>query len=160
MGRDGQVATAEMELWDRVFRVDPFGYVLAAKYAIPHLLGRGVIVNMTSGTAIQAELSQTGYATSKAAIIGFTGNVATQYGKQGIRCVALAPGLVATPSLKANMPAAVQGLFLRHHLTTKLAEPEDIAEVVAFVASDRASFITGMTIAVDGGFSAHTPSYV
>lgn len=161
MGRDGQVAEAEAALWEQVFKVNLMGYVLGAKHALPAMLegGRGVIVNTTSGTGVQAELSRTAYATSKAAIIGFTRNVATQYGKRGIRCVALALGLVATPSLKANMPAEVQEVFLRHHLTTRLAAPEDIAEAVAFVASDRAAFITGCTIPVDGGFSAHTPSY-
>jgi NAD(P)-dependent dehydrogenase (short-subunit alcohol dehydrogenase family) len=66
---------------------------------------------------------------------------------------------VATEGLRANMPAPAREMMLQHHLTTRLAEPDDIGEVVSFLASDRATFITGCTIPADGGFSAHTASY-
>jgi NAD(P)-dependent dehydrogenase (short-subunit alcohol dehydrogenase family) len=161
MARDTAITDIDPELWDRVMRVNLRGYVLGAKHAIPAMLDRGggVILHTTSGTGLQGELARPAYGTSKAAIIGFTRNVATQYGKLGIRCVALALGLVATEGLRANMPPPAQEMMLRHHLTTRLAEPEDIGEVVSFLASDRAAFITGCTIPVDGGFSAHTASY-
>jgi NAD(P)-dependent dehydrogenase (short-subunit alcohol dehydrogenase family) len=162
MARDGSVTDIDADLFARVLRVNLFGYVLGAKHAIPHMLerGGGVIVNTASGTGVQAELARPMYGTSKAAVIGFTRNVATQFGKQGIRCVAIAPGLIETSSLRANMPDEVQARFRRHFLTPYLGSPEDIASAVAFLASDEARFITGITLSVDGGFSVHTPSYV
>jgi NAD(P)-dependent dehydrogenase (short-subunit alcohol dehydrogenase family) len=161
MSRDIMITDIDADVWDRVFRVNLRGYALGAKHAIPAMLARGggVVINTTSGTGLQGELLRPAYGTSKAAIIGFTRNIAAEYGKQGIRGVAIALGLVRTPSLMANMPPPAQEMMLTHHLTRRLADPEDVAEVVSFLASDRASFITGCTIPVDGGFSAHTASY-
>lgn len=161
LARDGEIAEADAELWRRTLDVNVIGYVLCAKRALPAMVerGSGVIVNTTSGTAFQSERTRPAYGTSKAAIVGLTRNIATQYGSRGIRCVALALGLVGTPALKANIPPAVTARFLRHQLVPRLAEPEDVGEVVAFVASDRAAMITGTTLAVDGGFSTHTPNY-
>jgi NAD(P)-dependent dehydrogenase (short-subunit alcohol dehydrogenase family) len=162
MARDGAVTDIDVALFERVLRVNLLGYVLGAKHAIPHMLkrGGGVIVNTASGTGVQAELARPMYGTSKAAIIGFTRNVATQFGKQGIRCVAIAPGLIETSSLRANMPDEMLARFRQHFLTPYLGSPEDIASAVAYLASDEARFITGITLSVDGGFSVHTPSYV
>jgi NAD(P)-dependent dehydrogenase (short-subunit alcohol dehydrogenase family) len=161
IANDLLVADINVEAWDRTMRVNLRGYMLGAKHAIPRMLerGGGVIVNTASGTGLQAELARPTYGTSKAAIIGLTRNIATQYGKQGIRCVAIAPGLVATGALRANMPPEVLERFLRHFLTPYIAESEDIANAVAFLASHEARFITGITLPVDGGFSIHTPSY-
>lgn len=161
MGRDAAITDIDAEIWDRVLRVNLRGYVLGAKHAIGAMLtrGGGVVINTASGTGLQAEASRPAYGTSKAAIIGFTRNIAAQYGKQGVRSVAIAPGLVRTPALEAGLPPQVQEMMLTHHLTTRLASPEDIAEVVSFLASDRAAFITGCTIPVDGGFTSHTASY-
>lgn len=161
IGNDLLVQNIDAEMWERTLRINLLGYVLGAKHAIPNMLerGGGVIINTASGTGLQAELARPTYGTSKAAIIGFTRNVATQYGKQKIRCCAVAPGLVATPALRANMPPEILEKFLRHFLTPYIAEAEDIANAVAFLASDDARFITGITLPVDGGFSVHTPSY-
>lgn len=162
MSRDGAITDIDADIWDRVMRVNLRGYALGAKHAIPRMLerGGGVIINTASGTGLQSELVRPAYGTSKAAIIGFTRNVATQYGKQGIRCVAIALGLVATSALKANMPLELLERFTRHFLTPYIAEPEDIANAVTFLASPDARFITGITLPIDGGFSVHTPSYV
>jgi hypothetical protein len=108
---------------------------------------------------MQAELVRSAYGTSKAAVIGFTRNVATQYGKQGVRCVAVVPGLIMTPTVVANMPPPMIAMMRRHHLTPEIPAPEDIANAVVFLASDRAAFITGIAVPVDGGFSVHSPSY-
>jgi NAD(P)-dependent dehydrogenase (short-subunit alcohol dehydrogenase family) len=161
MGSDGFIADADLSLWHKVLGVNLLGYVGMAKHSIPLMLerGGGVIINTSSGTGVQAELMRPAYGTSKAAIIGLTRNLAAQYGKQGIRCVSLVLGLVATPALRANMPEQVLEGFLRHQLTTRLTEPRDVAEVVAFLASDAAVAITGTSITIDAGFSAHTPSY-
>lgn len=161
IGRDGAITDADADLWDRVLHVNLVGYVLGAKHAIPVMIerGGGVIVNTTSGTGVQAELSRPAYGTSKAAIIGLTRNIATQYGRQGIRCVALALGLVGTPGLREALPEPALAMFMRHFPIARLIEPEEVAEAVAFVASERAAMITGATIPIDGGFSVHTPTF-
>jgi NAD(P)-dependent dehydrogenase (short-subunit alcohol dehydrogenase family) len=84
--------------------------------------------------------------------------VATQHGKQGIRCNAIAPGLVITPSTKDTYAnSGVGDVMLRHHLTPRLGRPEDIAAAVVFLASEDAAFITGQVLCVDGGLLAHQP---
>lgn len=106
MARDNSITEIEPDLWDRVFRVNVHSYALGVKHTVPAMLEGGgeVIVNTTSGTGLQGELCRPTYGTSKAAIIGLAHNMATQCGKQGIRCVTLALGLVATEALHANMP--------------------------------------------------------
>ncbi len=161
MLRDGMIHELDVELWDQTMAVNVRGYMLCVKHVVPSMLirGGGVIVNMASGAGMQGELVRAAYGTSKAAVIGFTRNVATQYGKLGVRCVAVVPGLVMTPTVAANMPPAMIEMMRRHHLTPELPGPEDVANVIAFVASDRAAFITGVAVPVDGGFSVHGPSY-
>jgi NAD(P)-dependent dehydrogenase (short-subunit alcohol dehydrogenase family) len=88
-----------------------------------------------------------------------TRNVAVQFGKQGIRCVAIAPGIVLTPAARRNLSAEHVLMFERHALTPHAQEPEEIANVVAFLASDDASSITGAVIPVDGGLSCHGSAY-
>jgi len=161
MMRDGMIHDLDVELWDQTMAVNARGYMLCTKHVLPHMLARGggVIVNTASGAGLQAEVVRSAYGTSKAAVIGFTRNVATQYGKLGVRCVAVVPGLIMTPTVAANMPKPMIEMMKRHHLTREIAGPQDIANLVAFLASDRAAFITGIAIPVDGGFSIHSPSY-
>jgi NAD(P)-dependent dehydrogenase (short-subunit alcohol dehydrogenase family) len=161
IGRDGDITEMDLDVWERTMAVNVRGVMLGCKYAIPAMLehGGGVIINTASATGLQAELSRPGYGTSKAAIIGLTRNVATQYGKQGIRCVAIAPGIVLTPAARRNLSAEHVIMFERHALTPHAQEPEEIARVVVFLASDDASSITGAVIPVDGGLSCHGSAY-
>ena len=161
MMRDGMIHELDVDLWDQTMAVNVRGYMLCTKHALPSMLARGggVIVNTASGADMQAESTRPAYGTSKAAVIGFTRNVATQYGKVGIRCVAVVPGLVLTPTVAANMPPPMIEMMRRHHLTAQIPGPEDVANVMVFLASDRAAFVTGSAISVDGGFSIHGPSY-
>jgi NAD(P)-dependent dehydrogenase (short-subunit alcohol dehydrogenase family) len=161
MMRDGFIHGLDVELWDKTMAVNVRGYMLCTKHVLPLMLARGggVVVNTASGAGLQGELVRSAYGTSKAAIIGFTRSVATQYGKQGIRCVTVMPGLTMTPTVAASMPPPMLEMMKRHTLTPELAKPESIADAVVFLASDRAAFITGATIPVDGGFGIHTPSY-
>ena len=159
--RDGMVGDLDVALWDQTMAVNVRGYMLCAKHVIPLMLARGggVIINTSSGAGMQGEMVRSAYGTSKAAVIGFTRSVATQYGKQGIRCVTVMPGLTMTRSVAASMPPPIIDMMKRHTLTRELASPENVADAVAFLASDRAALITGAVIPVDGGFLAHGPSY-
>jgi NAD(P)-dependent dehydrogenase (short-subunit alcohol dehydrogenase family) len=160
MMRDGAVDELDLEVWQRTMAVNLDGYFLCTKHALRRMLerGAGVIVNTASVGGLVADSSRAGYGASKAGIIGFTRNVATQYGKQGIRCVAIAPGLIVTPAA-ASVPPQYIDMMLRHQLTPRLGQPEDVANMVVFLASDRAGFITGVTIPVDGGLTVHAPQW-
>ena len=99
------------------------------------------------------------YGTSKAAILGLTRNIAAQHGKQGIRCVSISPGVIITPVTEASLSSDEIARSLAHHLTTRMGRPEDVANAVAFMASDAAGFITGVDLQVAGGLFSHVPNY-
>ena len=85
--------------------------------------------------------------------------VATQYGKQRVRCNAVAPGLVQTPAMVANASAEEIELYTNNHVTPYIGVPDDIADAVTFLLSDEARFITGQRLDVDGGLTMHSPLY-
>ncbi len=160
MGRDLAVAELDAAVFDRALAVNLRGPLLGCKHAIPQLLARGggAIVNTSSVSGLVGDLSRTAYGISKAGLDALTRYVATQYGKRGIRCNAIAPGVIETPALRANVPAEQIAIYERSHLTPRLGWPEDIAAAVVFLASDDAAFLTGQVIAVDGGLLAHHPT--
>jgi NAD(P)-dependent dehydrogenase (short-subunit alcohol dehydrogenase family) len=158
--RDGGVEHTDTEVWDALMRINLRGTMLACKAAIPHLRARGggSIINMSSGSGLTGALAPTAYGVSKAGIITLTQYVATQHGKEGIRCNAIAPGLIVTPATTSSYSTGpFAEMMLRHHLTPRLGTPADISSTVAFLASDEAAFITGQVICVDGGLLAHAP---
>jgi NAD(P)-dependent dehydrogenase (short-subunit alcohol dehydrogenase family) len=159
--RDLDVVGMDVEVWDATLRVNLRGAMLGCKHALPHMLqqGGGAIVNTSSMAGQFGDLNRVAYGVSKAGIDSLTRYVATQYGKQGIRCNAIAPGVVDTPALAANVPPEQVEMFLRSAVTPTLGKPDDIAGVVVFLASDAARFITGQVVNVDGGMAIHTPLY-
>ena len=161
MARDLELVDMETEVWDRAQRINLRGPMLGCKHAIPRMLeqGGGVIVNTSSASGLVGDLVRPAYGASKAGLDCLTRYVATQYGKRGIRCNAIAPGVIATPALAANVPAEQIAVYERNHLTPDLGRPEEIARVVVFLASEDAAFITGQTLCVDGGMLAHHPTY-
>ena len=160
MSRDLRIAEMDAEVWDRSMRVNLRGPMLGCKYAIPHMLrrGGGVIVNTSSASGLTGDVGRSAYAASKAGLLSLTQSVAVQYGKEGIRCNAIAPGVIATPALEANVPPEQIAVYSNNTLTPRLGAPEDIAAAVAFLASDAAGFITGQILSVDGGLLAHHPA--
>lgn len=159
--RDSPVESADPAVWDDTFRINVRGPMLAAKYAIPPMRERGgAIINTVSNSALVGDLSHTAYAVSKAALIALTQAIATQHGKEGIRCNAISPGLIVTPATASTYAAgAMRDMMLSHHLTPRLGTPDDIAQAVVFLVSDEAAFITGQVLCVDGGMLAHQPYY-
>jgi NAD(P)-dependent dehydrogenase (short-subunit alcohol dehydrogenase family) len=136
--------------------------MLCSKYAIREMLkhGRGSVIFVTSGLGAQGDLSLTAYAASKAALAMLARSVAAQYGKQGIRSNALQIGLAPAENAHESMPAPLLEILRENHLTPELGTPRQIADVVAFLASDESAFVTGTTLVADGGFGSHTPSLV
>ena len=159
--RDIDVATMETEVWDRTMAVNLRGPMLGVKHALPHMIasGGGAIVSTSSAAGQFGDLSRVAYGVSKAGIESLTRYVATQYGKQGIRANAVAPGVVKTPALAANVPPAEMVLYADNHVTPGMGEPDDIARVVAFLLSDDAAYVTGQVVNADGGLTMHTPLY-
>jgi NAD(P)-dependent dehydrogenase (short-subunit alcohol dehydrogenase family) len=150
--KDVAVAELDMAIWDHTFRVNARGTMLMIKHALPALIrsGDAAIINTSSGAALLGDLARTAYAASKAAINTLTLYVAAQYGKQGVRCNAISPGMVPTENSRKNQPDVIK-MVLRHHLTPDLGSPEDIAAMVALLASEDGRFITGQILRVDGG---------
>ena len=157
--RDSAVEKVDTEVWDDILRINLRGTMIASRAAIPHLRKRGgAIINTSSNAALAGALSHSAYSASKAAINSLTQSIATQHGKEGIRCNAVSPGLIVTPATQDSYAASGVGdIMLRHQLSPRLGRPEDIAAAVVFLASDEAAFITGQVICVDGGSLAHQP---
>jgi NAD(P)-dependent dehydrogenase (short-subunit alcohol dehydrogenase family) len=156
---DGSVHELETGVWERAMAVNATGAMLCCKYAIPHMVavGGGAIVNTSSADGLVGDGSRAAYSASKGALQAFTRNVATQYGKRGIRCNAIAPGIIVTELVDTAVPQSMKDLWLRHTLTPRLGVPDDIAGLVTFLASDAGAYITGQTIVVDGGQTVHQP---
>lgn len=155
---DGDVEHMATALWDRTYAVNVRGTMIACRTALPHLREtRGNIVNTVSNLALQGHLIQAAYASSKAAIIQMTRSIAASHGAQGIRCNAVAPGMTMTPALREAFPPALRKAVEDETLRDQLGDPEDIAEAVAFLASDAARNITGQVLVADGGCASHVP---
>lgn len=161
IGADGEVTALDVAVWDRALTVNLRGPMLGCKHAIPRMLerGGGSIVNTSSVSGFAGDLSRTAYGVSKAGLDMLTRYVATQYGKRGIRCNSVAPGVIATPSLEANVPREQIAIYESNTLLPRLGRAEDIAAAVVFLVSDESAFITGHTLVVDGGTFAHHPTY-
>lgn len=161
LARDGGIVDAQPDVWDTTLNVNLRGTLLACKYAIPSMIerGGGSIVNMSSNVSLAADIGRTAYAVSKGGINTLSLYVATLHGPQGIRCNTISPGMVMTETVERIVPEEVKTLFHRSRLTKTACMPEDIASVVAFLASDDSRQITGMTIRVDGGMLAPLPMY-
>jgi NAD(P)-dependent dehydrogenase (short-subunit alcohol dehydrogenase family) len=155
--RDLPVSEADPAVWDETMRVNLRGTMLAIQAAVPHLIerGGGSVINTASGAGLAGDVRPPAYGASKAAVVSLTRYVATEFGRQGVRCNAISPGFIVIPEKPGR--EAVHATMLRHQLTPRLGRPEDIAALVVFLASDESAFITGQNICVDGGALAHQP---
>ncbi|ALR22324.1 short-chain dehydrogenase [Sphingobium baderi] len=160
LNSDTDVVNISLPAWDKTMEVNVRGYVVACKHAIPHMraVGGGVIINTSSNAALAGDSARIAYGASKAAINALTRHIATQHGRENIRCNAVSPGLITDPELEARFPD-LHAVSARHTPLPRYGRGEDMAALVAFLASDDGSFITGQVICCDGGMLAHQPTY-
>jgi len=150
---DGKLTDSLDDAFWNAIRVDLFGAWQCSKHVLPHMVRnrRGVVINMTSISAIIGHRNIDAYTTAKGGIAALTRSLAVQFAPQGIRVNAIAPGATKTERIRAMMAQGrVSGDLVNRHLLG-LMEPEQIANVALFLASDASSGITGQIIVVDGG---------
>lgn len=149
-------------MWDRIIDVNLKSYFLMAKYAIPEIRrrGGGAIVNTASVQGLQSMPGVPAYAASKGGVLSLTRQIALDYAAEGIRCLAVCPGTIDTEMVRASAaqePDGVEAALRRYgqsHPLGRIGTGQDIANAVLFLASDRASFMTGSYVCVDGGYMA------
>lgn len=156
--RYGTVTTISEDEWDELLDINLKGAFLMSKYTIPQMLkrGGGSIVITGSVQSVAAQRNSVHYVVSKHGLLGLTRCIALDYGKQNIRANCVLPGAIDTPMLRwaANLdsnPDKVLEACDSLHVRGKMGQPEEVAHVIVFLASDQASFMTGSAVMVEGG---------
>ena len=160
-GEQAALHDMTVENWERVTSVNGDGVFYVLKYGIEAMLetGGGSVVNTSSTAGLTAQDNISPYTFTKAGIVGLTRSAAVEYAARGIRVNAIAPTVVMTPLVRRFIENAADPVEMRQRMESfnpipGIVEPEDVAALVAFLASDDARWITGVTIPIDGGYCA------
>ncbi|MCM3781648.1 SDR family oxidoreductase [Neobacillus mesonae] len=150
----------EDEKWERIFAINTTSVMRATRKVLPIFLEKqkGVIINVASAGGLQGARAGATYTASKHAVVGFTKNTGFMYAKEGIRCVAIAPGGVETNISSSMTGISEYGMGRTQPglaLNPRTGKPEEIAQVALFLASDEASFVNGTVITADAGWTAY-----
>ncbi|WP_197376103.1 SDR family NAD(P)-dependent oxidoreductase [Mycolicibacterium baixiangningiae] len=157
--KDLDLLRLDLAEWDRTMTLNVRSTVVASRLALPHMIaaGGGSIINTVSVAGLVGDTLQCAYGAAKAAVIRLTQYIATQYGRHGVRCNAIAPGAIMTPALRDNLSADAIADIRSHNALDLIGEPEDIAWAMVYLASDESRYMSGQTLVLDGGLTAQSP---
>ena len=158
---NGSILESSVEVFNTSWDLNVLSMVRTIRAVLPGMLeqGGGAIVNMSSVvSSIKGVVNRSAYGTTKAAVIGLTKSVAADYVARGVRCNAICPGTVDTPSLRGRLaahddPKAALAAFLSRQAMGRFGTAEEIAALAVYLASDEASFVTGQNFVIDGGMA-------
>jgi len=159
LARDLDFLEFDVEVFHQTMAVNVLGGVLASKFALPYMLeqGGGSIIFTSSIASLGGATSVFSYGASKAAVNWYVQTIAASFGKQGVRCNAILPGVVDTPSHRRSSTPEMNAGLLAMTNAPRLGVPEDIAGMAAFLASDEAQYVNGGLFVVDGGLTCALP---
>ncbi len=154
---EGRTAEVPVASWRRVIDINLSGSFFAAKHAIPFMLkgGGGVVINLSSLMGQVSTVNTAAYTASKHAIVGLTKTIALEYARDGIRAIAIGPGVIETPMTAGPISDANIGAALLSAIPLgRFGRPEEVARMIVAMCSDDASYVTGSFVPVDGGYLA------
>jgi NAD(P)-dependent dehydrogenase (short-subunit alcohol dehydrogenase family) len=154
-GEQALTGDYSLESWRKVLNVNLDGVFYGCKYELKQMVknGGGVIVNMASIHGTVAAPLSSAYTAAKHAVVGLTKNIGAEYGQKNIRCNAVGPAYIETPLLESASGEMKDALIAKHPMG-RLGKPEEVAELVLFLSSEKSSFMTGAYYLVDGGYTA------
>ncbi|HEY5952461.1 MAG TPA: glucose 1-dehydrogenase [Kofleriaceae bacterium] len=155
-GASAPVGEYPIDSWDKVIAVNLSGVFYGLRYQIPAMVqrGGGSIINIGSVLGQVGFRNSAAYVAAKHGVVGLTQNAALEYGPQKVRVNTVAPGFIKTPLLEKTLTADAMKLLQQMHALGRLGESSEIAELVTWLASTKASFVTGAYLAIDGGYLA------
>jgi 2-keto-3-deoxy-L-fuconate dehydrogenase len=147
--------------WRRAFALNVDSIFVAVRLALPAMIeaGSGSIVNIASVAGQRAAPNRAAYSATKAAVVGLTKSISADFAARGVRCNAICPAMVDTPSLDERIaampdPAAARALFVSRHPVGRLGRPDEVAALAAYLAAEESAFMTGAALMLDGGAAA------
>lgn len=154
---DGDVVSLDLDVWDEIFAINLRGYLLGCRAVLPGMIerGGGAIIMTSSIAGQRGNGGVAAYSASKAGVDSLTRSTAAAYGRLGVRCNAVAPGVVVTEANASLMSEEVKQRFAAQHLSPRLGVPDDVGAMVAYLAGPNAHFVNGQIINVDGGLISH-----
>ena len=157
----GTVLECTPDDWRRAFALNIDSIYIAARIVLPMMIGAGTgsIINVASVAGQRAAANRAAYSATKAAVVGLTKSISADFASRGIRCNAICPAMIATPSLEhriASMPDpdAARRLFVSRHPVGRLGNADEVAALAAYLAADESAFMTGAALILDGGAAA------